>query len=144
MSRYGLTPFEARSLDFFNDFFNLEDRAAQENPFSKLHVDLEELDDKYVLSADLPGFSKDDINIELDGDMLTIEAHKDDSKEEEGKNYIYKERRSGSFARRFDVSGIRADAIEGSFKNGVLKLDLPKKQENVKTARKIELAGDNE
>lgn len=144
MSRYGLTPFEARSLDFFNDFFNLDDRASQENPFSKLHVDLEEQDDKYVLSADLPGFSKDDISIELDGDMLTIEAHKDDAKEEAGKNYIYKERRSGSFTRRFDVSGIRADAIEGGFKNGVLTLDLPKKQENVKTTRKIELAGEDE
>lgn len=142
--RYGLTPFEARSLDFFNEFFNLENQSKQANPLSKLQVNLEEQDDKYIVSADLPGFSKDEINIELDGDLLTIEAKKEESKEEEGKNYICKERRTGSYARRFDVSGVDTEAIQAAFKNGVLELTLPKKSEEVKSARKIELTGEED
>lgn len=146
MARYGLTPFAQSNMDFFRDFFDLNP-VNQESDYSELHklnVDVIDKGDYYELTADLPGFNKEDINIEVDEDVLTIEARHSEQKEEKKENYIFKERRSGSYIRRFDVSGIKADAISGKFTNGVVILTLPKREEDVKTSKQIELSGEEE
>lgn len=81
---------------------------------------------------DLPGFKKDEIKASLENGYLTITAEKGlekDQKEEEGKKYICRERYSGSCQRTFYVGDeIEQDDIKASFKHGILRLDIPKKQ----------------
>lgn len=146
MARYGLTPFAQSNMDFFRDFFDLSpvNHEMDYPELYKLNVDVVDKGDHYELTADLPGFTKDDINIEVNEDVLTIEARRNEQKEEKKENYIFKERRSGSYVRRFDVSGVKADAITGKFTNGVVTLNLPKREEDVKTSKQIELSGDEE
>ena len=96
-----------------------------------VNVDMgQELGDKYTLEADMPGVSKDNVKVEIVGGMLTISANYDEKKEEKGEDdkYVYRERRCGSMRRSFNVEGIREDDITAEFKDGVLKLTLPKQE----------------
>ena len=131
--------------DFSNDFF----RAFFENGFNgmmrmeqPMKVDVRDDGEKYVLEAEMPGVSRDDVHVDVDNGVLTISAKYDqakDEKNEDGK-YVYRERRFGSMSRAFNVEGIREDAISAEFKDGVLKLDLPKKEtQPVVTAHSIEI-----
>lgn len=142
--RFGLTPFETRTLDAFEDFFTNQRSRMVDQTLVKLKVDLEDRGEDFLLTADLPGFSKDEIHVEVDEDILTIEAERKEESQKEDKNYICKERRSHSFVRKFDVSGVKVSDISGKFENGVLELELPKKDEHIKTSKKIELQGGNE
>ena len=95
-------------------------------------TDIKESDKGYELEMDLPGFKKDEIKASLENGYLTITAEKGlekDHKEEEGKKYICRERYSGSCQRTFYVGDeIEQDDIKASFKHGILRLDIPKKQ----------------
>ena len=86
-------------------------------------------------------FEREDINIELDDTYLTIQAERKSETEEKDKkgNYVRRERSYGSFSRSFDVSGIDVSAIKASYQDGVLKLVLPKKEEIVPAARRLEI-----
>ena len=97
--------------------------------------------DHYVLDADLPGFDREDIHLELQGDVLTITAQHNNEKEdkdEEGK-YLCRERSTSSFTRSFDVSGIDTEKITAAYDKGVLTLTLPKQTEEVPASRRIEI-----
>ncbi len=101
-------------------------------------VNFFEKEGKYLLNAELPGLSKDDISVNVDGGVLTITGKKEDSQEEEGASYYIKESRSGSFRRSFKIPGeIDENRVEASFKDGVLKLVMPRKEAT--TTRKIEI-----
>lgn len=91
-------------------------------------TDIKDNGDNYLLEADLPGFKKEDIKLDLDGDYLTISAQRSNETEDkdEKSKYVRKERFFGSFTRSFDVSGIKTDAITAKFEDGVLKLTMPK------------------
>lgn len=86
-----------------------------------------------MLDADLPGFDREDIHLELQGDVLTITAQHQDKKEEKDEkgNYICRERTSNSYSRSFNVSGIRGEDITAAYENGVLQLTLPKQEAQV-------------
>lgn len=129
---FELMPFDRSDLDLFDRFFNTNEPAPN---LMKLRVDLEDKGDHYELTADLPGFSKEDVEISIDDKIMTIHAEKSESKESREKNYICRERRSGSFSRSFDISGIDADAISGSFKDGVLTVLMPRKVDEKKNRR---------
>ena len=129
---FELMPFDRSDLDLFDRFFNMNEPAPS---LMKLRVDLEDQGDHYELTADLPGFSKEDVEISIDDKIMTIHAEKSESKESREKNYICRERRSGSFSRSFDISGIDADAISGSFKDGVLTVLMPRKVDEKKNRR---------
>ena len=60
-------------------------------------------DDSYIIDIDLPGVKKDDITVELTGNMLTVKGHKQSSREEKGKAYFYAERSFGAFQRSFKI-----------------------------------------
>ena len=127
--------------DFFGDFpFYYDDRAMKDTE-KKLYgrrashimkTDIKETDKGYELVVDLPGFTKDEIKASLENGYLTITAEKGlekDQKEEDGKKYICRERYSGSCQRTFYVGDeIEQDDIKASFKHGILRLDIPKKQ----------------
>jgi len=129
---FELMPFDRSDLDLFDRFFNTSEQAPS---LMKLRVDLEDKGDHYELTADLPGFSKDDVEISINDKIMTIHAEKSESSESREKNYICRERRSGSFSRSFDISGIDADAISGSFKDGVLTVLMPRKVDEKKNRR---------
>ena len=109
--------------------------------FTSFRTDIREDGDHYVLDADLPGFDREDIHLELQGDVLTITAQHNDEKEdkdEEGK-YLCRERSTSSFTRSFDVSGIDTEKITAAYDKGVLTLSLPKQTEEVPASRRIEI-----
>ncbi len=143
---FGLTPYERRNnnVGYYNPFKELEDFERSffsPRAFEAFKTDIRDLGDKFVLEAELPGFEKGDINIDLKDGMLTISAeHKEsnDKKDKEG-NYIRRERSYGSFSRSFDVTNIDESAIDASFKNGVLELTLPKKEDKEEPVKKIEI-----
>ena len=93
-----------------------------------------------MLTADLPGFTKDDVKITAENGMLTIQAEKDENNENKDKdNYVRRERRYGSVQRSFSISGIDEQNITAAFENGVLTLTLPKEKEQQPTSRQIEI-----
>lgn len=138
---YGLTPFEKRTYDLFNAFHDFEDNFFSSPKVSGFKTDIKDEGDKYVLEAEMPGFEKEDIKLDLDGDRLVISAERtvsNDEKDNDGK-YIRRERTFGSYSRSFDVSAIDTDKIAAEYKNGILMLDMPKKQPSVPAARRLEI-----
>jgi HSP20 family protein len=103
-------------------------------------MDFTEDEKTYRLTAELPGMSEKDIDVQMSGDMLTIKGEKRQEKEEKAENYYVSERRFGSFQRSFTLpDGIDRDKIEAGFEKGVLTITLPKTPETVKEQKKIEV-----
>ena len=129
--------------DFTSDFFKpLLDGFGMIRPDQAMKVDVKDEGDRYTLEADMPGVSKDNLKVEVANGTLTISADYDEKKEEKGEDdkYVYRERRCGSMRRSFNVDGIREDDITAEFKDGVLKLTLPKQEvKAIPEARAIEI-----
>ncbi len=103
-------------------------------------VDVYEDKDNIYVEADLPGFEQKDINLALKGDVLTISAQKEEKKEEKKKNYYRCERFQGKFYREVDLpASVEASKIKAVYKNGVLKITLPKKEEDKEKEIKIDV-----
>lgn len=100
-------------------------------------TDIRDEGDHYVLEAELPGFQKEDIDLDVRDGFLTISASHQVSNETKRDNYLCRERRSGSFTRSFNLDGIQEEGITASYANGVLELTLPKRQETLPQSRKI-------
>ena len=132
---FEIMPFDRRSYRMsYNPFRELEQMEKnfwgdqQVNPF---RTDISETADGYKLEADLPGFRKEDIHIDIDDDILSIQAeHKDSNDEKDGKgDYIRRERYTGSCQRSFYVGeDVTEEDIKAEFKHGILKLFVPKKE----------------
>ena len=105
-------------------------------------VDIEDKGSHYSIEADLPGFKKDDVVVEYDQGYLTIHGEHETTEKTEDKdrNFVRKERFSGSFRRSFHVGDMDENDIHGSFKDGILTITLPKTDDNEpKTAKRISL-----
>jgi len=102
---------------------------------AQIRVDIKENEKEYIVEADLPGVKKEEINIELNNDRLTISVARNEEKE----NYIRKERRSGSYCRSFHVENVVEDKISAKFENGVLSMVLPKKESGENRKNRIEI-----
>jgi HSP20 family protein len=93
-------------------------------------VDVSESGDMITVKAEVPGMEAKDIDISLSGDILTIKGEKKSAKEEKTENYHLVERSYGSFSRSLKLpAGVEADKIEASYKQGVLSITCPKKEE---------------
>lgn len=96
-----------------------------------MHTDVKEMGNGYEIAMDLPGFRKEDVQAELKDGYLTVHATtntSNDTQDNDGK-YIRRERYSGSCSRSFYVgSQITQEDIKAKFENGVLKIDVPKKE----------------
>ena len=90
-------------------------------------VDVKETKDEYVIEAELPGFAKEDIEIEYEDNILTITAKKNEKKEEEGKYHV-REIRTGKFTRKFEIERIDEEKISAKFVDGILTVIAPKIQ----------------
>jgi len=118
--------------DFFRSFFGRPEDST-------FRVDVQDKGDSYLLEAEMPGFAKDDIHIDLDDDTLTIFVEKNETRDENNENgYVLHERRTGRMSRSFNVEGIRKEDINAAYQDGVLRLTLPKEEpQKVETKRSI-------
>lgn len=126
---YSLIPFEkyTNSMDHFFDHIPRFFVTEGDNQPTAFRTDIQDLGDRYLLEADLPGFRKEEISLDLKGDLLTVTAcRREETQEHQGK-YLCRERYFGSYRRSFDVSEVQQSGITASYENGVLKLTLPKK-----------------
>ena len=133
---FELTPYSTRRsmmdpCNFFSDFFGTNNAPME------LRTDITDKGDSFVLEADLPGFKKDDIKIDLENDRLTIKAERHSNTETTKNGYVRRERSFGSFERSFDVSGIDTAGSKANYTDGVLTLTLPKRPELVPDNRSI-------
>lgn len=126
---------------FFDDFFRAPFWSTSDvGSTSKImKTDVQETDNGYIISMDLPGFDKENIQIELKEGYLTISASKSSADEEHDPNgkYIRKERFEGSCKRSFYIGEYaNEENIKAAYNNGVLKLEVPKEPEVVPEAPK--------
>lgn len=125
----------------FRDMDDFEKRFFGGNNISSFKTDIKDNGNSYELEAELPGFKKEDIDVSIDDDYLTIKAERREESDEKDKKgrYIRCERSYGAFSRSFDISDIDAEKIEAEYESGVLKLTMPKKAKAVPAARKLEI-----
>ena len=157
---FDMIPFDRRDRnmlrawdDFEKNFFG--DWSGMMTGF---RTDIIDKGDKYVLEAELPGFEKGDIHIDLDGDMLTIRAEHNSEEEKKHHKYVRQERYTGacqrsfyvgegvkqersysSYSRSFRISDVKPDGISAAYKNGVLELVMPKREGALPSGRSIEI-----
>ena len=116
-------------FDLLSEMFR--DPFFDERESRVMKTDIKEKKDKYIIDIDLPGYEKDNIKIEVEDGYLTVHATIDSNKEEndEGK-FVRKERYMGSCSRSFYVGDdVKEEEIKATFRNGILKLEVPKVEE---------------
>lgn len=126
---------------FFDDFMNYPFRGFSSNDFMK--TDVKENGSQYEITMDMPGIKKEDVKAELKDGYLTINASSNtsnDEKDDEGR-YIRRERYSGSCSRSFYVGeAVTEEDISAKFEDGVLKLSVPKKEQQPEIEKKKYIA----
>ena len=115
-----------------NDLLN-SNVYGYENYGSFMTTDIEETEEGYVLSMNVPGVKKEDITLSFDDDYLTIGVKMNSEKED--KKYLIKERKTGEFERSFEFENVDAESINASLTDGVLTISL--KKVDVKETRKM-------
>lgn len=124
--------FEDNFVDsFFDDMFRFPFNTVQKSQVPGMNVDVQEFDDKYLMDLELPGYAKEDIQADLKDGYLTISANHTESKDEKDSDgkYIRKERYYGQCRRSFFVGKeVTEEDITANYKDGILKLTIPKKE----------------
>ena len=137
---FELIPFDRpfHRAPAYDPFRELDDFiASQSKTVNAFRTDVIDNGDAFVLNAELPGFRKEDIKLDVENDCLTISAERKIEENETKTNFVKRERFYGSFSRSFDLTGIDTDKIEASYTDGVLSLVLPKEIEEIPAARTI-------
>lgn len=107
---------------FLEDILKFDDK-------NKMSCDVYEKDDKFFIEADMPGFNKEDIKIEINKGTISISAEKK-YEEHEDKKYLCRERKYyGKYERSFFLGDVEEENIEATFNNGILNISIPKKQQ---------------
>ena len=126
--------------DLFDDMFDMDAMFGRKNPLygknakNMMKTDIRETAKTYELDIDLPGFKKDEVNVELKDGYLTISAAKGLDKDQEDKKgkYIRQERYAGACSRSFYVGeSVMPEDIHASFENGILQVSVPKAAQKV-------------
>lgn len=107
--------------DIFDDF--------SVSKIDNMRCDIYELGGDYHIEMDIPGFDKKDISIEAKNGYLTVTAEKNSENNEEEKNYIRRERSYGKYERSFYLGDLDSQNVDAEFKDGMLKITIPKKEE---------------
>jgi len=146
---FEIRPFTRRnnSVENYNPFRDMDEleRAFfgsslwNNTALSEFKTDIQDKGDHFLLEADLPGFKKEDIHIDVDNDQMIIsgERHSEHENKDKKGNYISCERSNGSYQRSFDMTGIDTDKLKAEYVDGVLKLTLPKKVEVSPASRRL-------
>ncbi len=142
-------PFrELRSLQddmnrlFMSNLAQGDDREGFMSGAWSPSVDIFENEDKLFLEAELPGMNRDDIELSIENNVVTLKGERKFEKKAEGDNYHRVERSYGSFTRSFSLPHtVTSEGVNAEFNNGVLRVSLPKREET--KARKIEISGES-
>lgn len=124
-------PFNSLVSDFFGDVMDFAGRSFR--------ADIKESDDEYTIEAEMPGMKKEDIQLEINDDYLTISAVQSEEKEEKKENYIRRERRQGKYTRSFYLENVNQDDIKAEYDEGILKVHLPKEEKTPVKKRTIDI-----
>ena len=146
---FDLRPYRKEQMNLWNPFSDMENMEKHffdtdffaSHALSEFKTDITDEGDHYELKADLPGFKKEDIHLDLDGDTLSIRAERHSDREDKDKQgkFIRCERSYGSYIRSFDISGVAADDIKAYYDGGVLMLKLPKQTAKPDSTRHLEI-----
>ena len=124
-----MIPKRKNEFDLFDDMFN-DSFLMSGNSSRLMKTDIKEKDKEYVIEMDLPGYEKEGIKLEIQDGYLTVHAsvNKEENDEEKGR-FVRKERYLGECSRSFYIGDdVNEDNIKASFKNGILKVEIPKKE----------------
>lgn len=103
-------------------------------------VNVYETDDTVNIEMEIPGIEKDALDIDLSDGVLTVKGEKKDEREDKSRNYHLVERTFGSFSRSFRIpDNLDQDKAKAKYENGILKIELPKKEEAKREAKKLEI-----
>jgi HSP20 family protein len=131
-NRGEMTPFSALR-DLEGQFNRMFDEMFEGNAGGRgwsPAIDLVETEDNYLIEADLPGMHKDDIELVVVDNLVTIKGERKYQSEARREGYHRFERQYGNFQRTFEIpGGFRGDAVDAKFENGVLRVTLPKREE---------------
>ena len=146
---FELRPYRKNNrVSYYNPFRDMEsfEKAFFGDPYyrnalAEFKTDITDEGDHFLLEADMPGFEKNDIHLDVSGDTLTIKAERLSKNKTEDKKdrYVCSERSYGSYSRSFDITGIDAAGIKAKYNNGVLSLTLPKKVEKQPESQRVEI-----
>jgi HSP20 family protein len=134
-----LIPEQSLLTDFFNAdrFFNSDLLDIKRLSGVIPAVNIKGNEKEFNVEVAVPGFNKNDFKVDVSNDILTISAIKEEEKNEDGKDYKRREFKYNSFERSFTLpKTINADAIKADYKDGILKLILPKNEEAKHLAKK--------
>ena len=140
MSRMSVyDPFAEVFPELFRGFFQPTARGGDAGGALEIRIDVKEADGAYQVQAEMPGVKKDDIQVQIDGNRVSISAEvKRESEQKEGERVLRSERYYGSVGRSFQLAAeIDDGAANAKFEDGVLKLTLPKKQ--VPASKRIQI-----
>ncbi len=137
-----LTPFERTGYDLLRSMHDWEDTffGKKSDSITACKTDIRDTGDSYVLEAELPGFQKEEIQIDVQGDVLTISAkHQEKSEEEKSKEgtYLRRERSYCAYQQKLDISGVDTAQMHAAYENGILTLTMPKKQPTAPVSHQI-------
>jgi HSP20 family protein len=124
-------------------FGNLENGLFNDerlDRFTNVAVNIKERDDDFVIEMAVPGYKKEDLNLEVDGNKLIVSAEISQEVDDSGENYSRKEFSYGSFTRSFTLPReVDVDKISASSNDGVLSISIPKPESKKKKVKKISL-----
>jgi len=135
-----LASFQREMNSLMNSFFSRGEMMPSQSFATSFYpaIDLKEKDNKYLLDADLPGMNDSDIEIDFHDNILTIKGEKKSEKETRDADYVCVERSSGSFRRDIYLSEeVDASSIKADLKEGVLHVELAKKEPGKTSHKKI-------
>lgn len=124
-----LVPFNRnrrRLSRIFDEFFNDDFWPFTPSTKGSFRIDVQEKDDAYLIEAELPGVNKDEINLQLTDDRLTISVDRQEQVEQEDKNYIHRERRHMSMSRTIYLDHVQIDGAKAKLDQGILTITIPK------------------
>ena len=139
-----LVPYSRKNHSVYNpfqDFDDLEKAFFSDRSLGELKTDIKDLGESYALEADLPGFKKEDIHVDVKDNTLSItaERHSEFEQKEKKNSYLRCERSFGSYTRSFDVTGVDTTKVRAAYNNGVLAITLPKYVKPQPTAQTISI-----
>lgn len=146
----GLIPFNRKNMNIANtgrifedfhsmldDFFN-ESWSGRSLLGDTFKIDIKEQSNEYLVEAELPGITKDEIDLNIENDTLCISVNRIEENKSEDKNYIHRERRASSMSRCIRLANAVAADIKATLKDGVLAVTVPKDVTS-STAHKIQI-----
>ncbi len=137
-----MIPRKRNDFDLFDEMFGM-DPFFERRETKLMKTDIKEKGDKYIIDVDLPGYDKENIDLEIEDGYLKVTAKVDKNIDEsdEDEKYIHKERYYGECSRSFYVGkNIKEEDIKASFKNGILTLTVPKEEpKKLEEKKKIQI-----